>query len=64
MKRRRYATREELEQLIDKRLDDAHAPEYPEYDPSSAVLNVLADLGVDLGALVKIEVDEDVAVHP
>lgn len=51
--RRRYATREELVQLLVDRGADRVAIE--------THFDVLTEFGVNLNALVKIEVDEDVA---
>lgn len=53
-KRHRYATRDELHALVAGRV--------PQVDGEAlwAVLQALSDEGVDLGALVKIEVVEEV----
>lgn len=51
MKRRRYATRDELTELLIEQGADRPAVE--------RVLDGLTALGVDVAALVKITVDED-----
>jgi hypothetical protein len=51
--RRRYATRDELVQMLVDRSADRESVE--------RLLDMIAEFGVDLGALVKITVDEDVS---
>lgn len=52
VKRRRFATRAELEDLLARTVGSVTHP--------SSVLDVLDEHGVNLDQLVKIEVDEDV----
>lgn len=63
MKRRRYATRNELaEQLADLR-QRAGDPDPPTVDQVARLLDTLGALGVPIDALVRIEVDEGTTDH-
>lgn len=63
MKRRRYATRDELAAVLIDRID----PEGQHIDTTAEqvdrTLTALADLGVQVDTLIKIEVYEDPKVH-